>query len=143
MYMFRELKDDSFYLEYKKYERCVLDYCILESTNYIGLDTHKEAVLYFVNNILKNEVRPDYMKAKLISFEELFKLPDNYEKERHEVLNNGYERPYWFLFLSPPYETNYTLNDFNKINNLLFPKGKEDLERYDWNVEWAAYFDDG
>ena len=58
-------------------------------------------------------------------------------------MDNGYKRPYWFLFLDPPHKTNYKIDDFIKINNLLFPKGKDNLEIYDWNVEWSNYFDDG
>ena len=72
----------------------------------------------------------------------MFKLPKNYEKERHN-LGHGYKRPYWFLFLDPPHKTNYKIDDFIKINNILFPKGKDNLEIYDWNVEWSNYFDDG
>ena len=139
--MFKELKDDFFYAEYKKYNRCVLDYFIIKS----NLD-HKDVLLYVMNRIKEEDnyitIDKDKMKYKEISSDELFQLPKNYEKERHN-LDNGYKRPYWFLFLDPPHNTNYKIEDFIKINNILFPKGKDNLEIYDWNVEWSNYFDDG
>ena len=141
--MFKELKNDPFYMEYRNYDRCVLDYSILKSTSYNGLETHKKAVLFFMNNIWKDSIISNNMKAKLINPEDLFKLPDNYKKEKHYLLGNICDRPYWFLFLNPPFQTNYTVNDFIKINNILFPKGKNNLEIYKWNVDWSTYFDDG
>ena len=35
------------------------------------------------------------------------------------------------------------IEDFIRINKLLFPKGQEHLEIYDWSVEWSNFFDDG
>ena len=139
--MFKELINDPFYEEYKKYNRCVLDYFIIKS----NLD-HKSVLLYAMNKI-KNEdnyitIDKNKMKYNIISSNELFQLPIDYEKERYN-LNNGYKRPYWYLFLDPPHNTNYKIEDFIKINNLLFPNGKDHLEIYDWNVEWSNYFDDG
>ena len=139
--MFKELINDPFYIEYKKYDRCVLDYFIIKS----DLD-HKEVLLYVMNKIKDEDdcitIDKNKMKCKEISPIEFFKLPNDYEKERHK-LENGYKRPYWFLFLDPPHSTKYKIEDFIKINNLLFPKGKDYLEIYDWNVEWSNYFEDG
>ena len=141
--MFKELKDDPFYKEYRNYGRCVLDYGLLESQSYEGLKTHKEAVLFFIKAIWKDNIDYSKMKAQLINYKDFFKLPNNYERERHCLNNNDYHRPYWFLFLNPPYGTNYTLDDFIKINNVLFPKGKDNLEIYEWSVDWSSYFIDG
>ena len=139
--MFKELTNDPFYIEYKKYNRCVLDYFIIES----NLD-HKDVLLYAMNKIKEDDsfitIDKDKMIYKKIDSKELFQLPNDYEKERHN-LENGYKRPYWFLFLDPPHKTNYKIYDFIKTNNILFPKGKDNLEIYDWNVEWSNYFDDG
>ncbi len=139
--MFKELMNDPFYIEYKKYNRCVLDYFIIKS----NLD-HKDVILYAMNKIkAENDditINKDKMKYKKISSSEFFQLPKNYEKERYN-LEKGYKRPYWFLFLNPPHNTKYKMEDFIKINNLLFPKGKDYLEIYDWNVEWSNYFEDG
>ena len=139
--MFKEIINDPFFLEYKKYNRCVLDYFIIES----NLD-HKDVLLYAMNKIKEDDdfitIDKDKMLYKEIDPKELFQLPKDYEKERKNI-DNGYKRPYWFLFLDPPHKTNYKIEDFIKINNILFPKGKDNLEIYDWNVEWSNYFDDG
>ena len=139
--MFKELTEDPFYIEYKKYNRCVLDYFIVESN--LG---HKDVLLYAMNKIKEKDdyitIDKDKMKYKEIGSNEFFQLPMYYEKERHN-LDDGYKRPYWYLFLDPPHTTKYTIEDFIKINNLLFPKGKDFLEIYDWNVDWTNYFDDG
>lgn len=139
--MFKELINDPFHIEYRKYSRCVLDYFIIESN--LG---HKEVLLYVMKKISEDDdfitIDKNKMVYKEISSTELFQLPKDYEKERHN-LGHGYKRPYWFLFLDPPHKTNYKIDDFIKINNILFPKGKDNLEIYDWNVEWSNYFDDG
>ncbi len=139
--MFDELIEDTFYKEYKKYNRCVLDYFIIKSDK-----NHQEVLLYAISKIKEQDkdisIEKDKMNCHKMSSSELFQLPQNYEKERCNQ-NNGYKRPYWYLFLDPPHSTNYTLEDFIKLNNILFPKGKEHLEIYDWNVDWSNYFDDG
>ena len=139
--MIKELINDPFFIEYKKYNRCVLDYFIIQS----NLD-HKDVLLYAMNKIKEDDnfitIDKDKMSYKEIESNELFQLPKDYEKESKNI-GNGYKRPYWFLFLDPPHKTNYKIEDFIKINNILFPKGKDNLEIYDWNVEWSNYFDDG
>ena len=139
--MFKELIDDSFFKEYKKYDECVLDYFIIESDT-----NHKEVLLYAMNKIKEEDdfitIDKGKMEYKIISPNVLFQLPKNYEKEKNN-LNNGYKRPYWYLFLDPPTNTHYDVDDFIKINNILFPKGKDNLEIYDWSVNWSNYFDDG
>ena len=139
--MIKELINDPFFIEYKKYNRCVLNYFIIESNL-----NHKDVLLYAMNKIKEDDdfitIDKDKMLYKEIDPKELFQLPKDYEKERKNI-DNGYKRPYWFLFLDPPHKTNYNIEDFIKINNILFPKGKDNLEIYDWNVEWSNYFDDG
>ena len=139
--MFKELINDPFYEEYKKYDRCVLNYFIIESNL-----NHKDVILYAMNKIKDKDdnitIDKDKMNYKEISSSKFFELPKDYEKERCNM-GNGYKRPYWFLFLNPPHSTNYKIEDFIKINNILFPKGKENLEIYEWNVDWSNYFDDG
>ena len=139
--MFEELINDPFFVEYKKYNRCVLDYFIIKSNL-----NHKDVLLYVMNKINNEDnyitIDKDKMEYTKISSTDFFQLPMDYETERYNF-DDGYKRPYWFLFLDPPHTTNYKIDDFIKLNNLLFPKGKGDLEIYDWNVEWSNYFDDG
>ena len=139
--MFKELLNDPFYEEYKKYNRCVLDYFIIESNL-----SHKDVLLYTMNKLKYKDsyitIDKNKMNYKEINSTEFFKLPENYEKEKNN-LYKGYKRPYWYLFLNPPHTTKYNIDDFIKINNILFPKGKNNLEIYDWNVDWSNYFEDG
>lgn len=37
----------------------------------------------------------------------------------------------------------YAIDDFNHLNDLLFQKGKDNLEIYEWSTDWSDYFDDG
>ncbi len=139
--MFKELTSDPFYIEYKKYDRCVLDYFIIES----DLD-HKDVLLYVMNKIIEKDdyitIDKDKMKYKEICSKDFFELPKDYEKERFNIGDES-KRPYWYLFLNPPHTTKYKIEDFTEINNILFPKGKDYLEIYDWTVDWSNYFEDG
>ena len=47
------------------------------------------------------------------------------------------------LSLNPPYTTPYTVEDFRKINHILFPVSQKDLDIYSWNDDFSDYFDDG
>ena len=77
--MYKEELDDPFYKEYEKYNKCVLDYFIIKS----NLD-HKDVLLYAMNKIKEEDnfitIDKERMKYKKISPNELFQLPDNYEK---------------------------------------------------------------
>ncbi len=71
--MFKELINDPFFIEYKKYNRCVLDYFIIES----NLD-HKEVLLYAMNKKKDDDfitIDNDKMSYKEIDSKELFQLP--------------------------------------------------------------------
>ena len=77
----------------------------------------------------------DKMKANKLKPNDFFVLPSkNY---------NGKNKPYWYLFLKPPHGSTYDIDDFNYINNILFPKGYDNLEIYNWSTDWSNYFDDG
>jgi len=53
------------------------------------------------------------------------------------------DNSYYYLFSQPPHENNYGVNDFNKINSILFPNGFDNLEIYEWSTDWSNYFDEG
>ena len=143
--MIKELKDDIFFKDYKKYERCVIDYFILKCDCDIS---HKDIVLYSMKRIkeiydFEISINEKLMKYELIDSKEFFQIPNNYNEDKKNITTKINKRPYWYLFLNPPYETNYTIDDFIKINDILFPKGKDDLEIYDWSVDWSNYFLEG
>lgn len=51
--------------------------------------------------------------------------------------------PYWYAFWETPHTSGYGIDDFIKVNSVLFPKGTEELEVYEWSTDWSNYFDGG
>ena len=102
-----ELKDDIFYKEYKKYDECVLDYCIIKSDlDYNGEKSHKNVVIFAMSkwaNVLKNKItiNLDKMKANKVDTKCFFEI----SKEDKNKNNK-----YWYLFLNPPHGCNYSIN---------------------------------
>ncbi len=155
----KELVDDPVYEVLKSYNNLLLDYIVLGFNNiYQGEQSHKEAVIEAITTFGFREQVGNYyspgpfsmdkakMKCRKITVDEFF-----FEK------SNGYSLPseeidkkdipdkmnYYLAFFDPPYGTDYTIQDFRKINQLLFPVSQEDLEIYEWNDEFSDYFDDG
>ena len=85
--MFKELTDDLFYIEYKKYDRCVLDYFIIESD--LG---HKDVLLYAMNKIKEEDnfitIDKERMKYKKISPNDWNKARPSYYSYRFKYDNN-------------------------------------------------------
>ena len=112
----------------------------------------------------------DKAKAEKISAKYFFSIPDKPWKHNDhgtssydDVYDNG-RIPYWYAFLEPPHwasfwhikikkdsswqeygeyilEREYNLDDFQKINETLFPNGFENLEIYEWTTDWSNIFD--
>ncbi|MBR2812719.1 MAG: hypothetical protein IKD69_15195 [Solobacterium sp.] len=55
----------------------------------------------------------------------------------------GGQIPYWYAFLETPHPSGYGPDDFRKVNSILFPKGTDGLEVYEWTTDWSSYFDEG
>ena len=137
-----ELKDDIFYKEYKKYDECVLDYCIIKmNIEYNHEKSHKKAVIFAMSR-WKDKYDMDItfdikkMNFKRIDANLFFELLSN-ETKKYDT------KPYCELFINPPYGTSYSVKDFKYINNLLFPNGYDNLEIYEWSTNWSNYFDEG
>ena len=135
-----ELTSDPFYKEYEKYPECVLDYSIIKNnSSYKGIETHKEAVILSMEKwkkVLKAEYDLDiiYNKEKM----KAFKI-DSKSFFKEDLNDNSY----YYFFKETPHGTSYNINDFNKINNMLFPYGKDNLQIYEWSTDWSNYFDEG
>ena len=56
---------------------------------------------------------------------------------------NGEQIPYWYAFWEPPHPSGYGPEEFRRVNSVLFPKGTEELEVYEWTTDWSNYFEDG
>ena len=55
----------------------------------------------------------------------------------------GEQIPYWYAFWETVHTSGYGPDDFRKVNSVLFPKGTDELEIYEWTTDWSSYFDDG
>lgn len=132
--------DDVFYSLMAGYPDCVIDYCIVKN-EHITLDrnAHWMALMRACNRLMRSEDGSviwhfDLGRAegKRIAAEALFA-----PIEKNGALN------YRKAFLNPPHGCSYTKKDFELVNTLLFPKGTEELEVYQWTTDWSEYFDEG
>ena len=55
----------------------------------------------------------------------------------------GEQIPYWYAFLEPPQWSDYTPDDFRRVNGALFPEGVDALEVFEWTTDWSNHFDAG
>ena len=153
-----ELINDPFYELIEKYDRCIIDYCLIEDdTPYQGYCSHKDAISF---SMLKLQERYSFQwnqdigkaQAHQIDQAELLHVPQILRTDRvgrrfydctiPDPLK-GEQIPYWYAFLEPPHTSDYEPNDFCKVNLCLFPKGTDGLEIYEWTTDWSDYFDDG
>lgn len=140
----RELTEDVFYEKFKKYDECVLDYCIIKiDMDYNDEKLHKKVVIFAMSKwakTLKDTCNIDItfntkkMRASRLNAKSFFEISTE-DKEK--------SKQYWYLFLNPPHGCNYSIKDFEYINNILFPKGYDELEIFEWSTDWSNYFNDG
>ncbi|MDE6619011.1 MAG: hypothetical protein K2K74_00705 [Lachnospiraceae bacterium] len=156
----KELINDPIYIKLgTEYDELLIDYILLEPDGkYMGEESHKAAVIAAIACLGTRErvgncydrgaftLEPDKMRCEKTDVSDFFFEGNNgwilppeeiYIKESADKMN------YWFAFSSPPYPTPYTVEDFRKINHMLFPVSQRDLEVYSWNDEFSDYFDDG
>lgn len=132
-----ELVDDVFYKEYSNYIDSCVDYFIIKSNNDNSYDNHKR-VLEFI--IKKLDYSYDYNKIKgnIITNEKYFSK---------EFIRYFLEAPFGIpnrkLVGEEVVYNNYSIVDYEYLNTLLFPSGIDDLEIYEWSVDWSDYFDIG
>lgn len=113
----RELKEDSFYkLLSEKYDELLLDYALLSfDEEYRGTVSHKKAVMKAIS-VFNTRVR----------------------------VGNSLKHPQFYVDEDKMYCEDYSIEDFSKLNHLLFPvQFRKDLEIYSWNDNFSNYFDDG
>ena len=132
------IKNDSFYDIYSEYPDSVIDYCLIKNNyNYCGYESHRGVLalacgklFYDVDGELEWQYDLEKAAAKKIDADELF-------------TSENEKMTYRKAFLKPPHTNNYSDANFDKINDALFPDGKEELEIYKWSTDWSEYFDDG
>lgn len=154
-----ELTDHEAYaLLAAKYPDCLLDYVILQyEGDYQGEATHKSAV-EAAFAVLKNRrgignrfdlsltIIPENMVGMPQTMAQLLSLPP---EDGHTSRWNGVSGrtihtpfPYWNAFLNPPYGVPYGVEDFMRINAVLFPFPAY-CQVFRWNDGFSNYFDDG
>lgn len=162
-----ELINDSFYDILNKYDRLVIDYCLMENdAPHDGISSHKEALLYAMRRLKEScqwiTVNGEPTVIEKISAEELLCSTEEPQKENtdgavpyHGKCTDGGRIPYRYAFLEPPHGTGqvrrngsllrdrYGSEDFDTVNNALFPEGTEELEIHEWSTDWSSYFDAG
>lgn len=158
----RELIHDPFYELIEKYDRCIIDYCLIaEDTPYQGKNSHKEVVLFAMCKVMERdndmqsiaEIRHrGEALAHQIDSAELLHVPEILRTDRTgrrfydcglpDPLK-GEQIPYWYAFWETPHISGYGPDEFRKVNAALFPNGTDELEVYEWTTDWSDYFDDG
>lgn len=171
----RELIQDPFYARIEKYNRCILDYCLIQDeTPHQGYRSHKAAVLFAMGKVSERYIEAelkaqlefgepqeeplpwsmDVEKAKAVQIAAAAFLQIPKISSKKSASSEGYgcegtaalgakHIPYWYAFWNTPHGTGYGPQDFGRVNEVLFPKGTEELEVYAWTTDWSNYFDDG
>ncbi|MCR4615372.1 MAG: hypothetical protein K5756_04410 [Clostridiales bacterium] len=132
------IENDPFYAVSANYPDNVIDCCLVKNeAPYRGVDSHWAALMKAALRIIADdwELRLDAGKitASRITPAELFAPIDESSNE----LN------YRKAFMFPPCPHGYTGADFKRLNDVLFPNGKDFLEIFKWSTDWSEYFDDG
>lgn len=155
------ITEDPFFDVLGAYRDAVIDFCLLKiDAPYDGLRSHRAALAAGTRAIFDGEWElrsdPSAIAARKLPPEELFALSD----EIGEKLN------YRTAFRSPPFPNGYTDADFERLNEALFPFGRDGLEAFAWSTysapgsgcgytsgcsgsgciyasSWSDYFDDG
>ena len=138
--------DDAFYRLIAEYPDVVCDYCIINAEDQHakesgvfpcrGAESHRLALECAARDLFEEGSEWSYdisaAKYRKLSGKALFApaAADNWLNYRK-------------AFLCPPHENSYTDKDFDRVNDVLFPGGTDDLEVYRWTTDWSEYFDEG
>ena len=160
MSIMRELLNDPFYELIKKYDRCIIDYCLIEDDAlYQGYRSHKDILQFAMFKMIERYDEPiplNYDLGKALAHQidpaELLHVPEILRTDRvgkrfydcglPDPLK-GEQIPYWYAFWETPHTSGYGPDDFRKVNSVLFPEGTDELEVFEWTTDWSDYFDDG
>ena len=67
----RELINDPFYKLLEKYDRCIIDYCLIEDdTPYQGYRSHKDAVLFAMLKVIERDI-DEQIKMEVSDYKEV------------------------------------------------------------------------
>ena len=148
------IEDDTAHQGYRSHKDAVLFAIIKVIERYI--DNQLKAEIRYCKEV-QDEPFPwklDIGKAKAyqVDSEMLFYTPETLSANRvgqrvyDDKMPNTLKKDqiqYWYLFCETPHTSGYGLDDFHKINSVLFSKGTDNLEVYEWTTDWSNYFDAG
>lgn len=165
----RELLNDPFYEVIGKYDRCIIDYCLIEDdVPHRGKSSHKDAILFAMLKVMERDIDDrgkeaqgepfpwsldmGKAQARQIDSAALLHGPEILRTDRAgqrfydcrlpDPLK-GEQIPYRYAFWETPQPSGYGPDDFRRVNSILFPAGTDELEVYEWTTDWSNYFDDG
>ena len=133
------IENDPFFAVLDAYPRNVIDFCLVRYDRpYDGRSAHLAALLLAADKLLAAcdctlLHTPGKTTARPLSAGELFAPAGDAGKR----LN------YRYAFLLPPCPGGYTDADFERLNDALFPRGRDLLTAFSWPTDWSDYFDDG
>ena len=165
----RELINDPFYELIKQYDRCIIDYCLIEDdTPHQGYRSHKDAVLFAMLKVIERDIDRHCSKvqdepypwnldigkahAHPIDRAELLHIPEILQTDHlgNRIYDcpdpdpdKGEQIPYWYAFWETPHTSGYGPDEFRKVNSVLFPEGTDELEIFEWTTDWSNYFEAG
>ena len=133
-----------------------VDYHILcDEKPFEGLRSHKEALCFVCDTLLHPWVYDiDKAQASPLDPRVFFYCPkivkiDYYGNVSYDAEwipnddNFGTTVPYWYALMEPVHGRKNKPEDFKKANEVLFPKGTDALDIYEWTTDWSDYFDAG
>ncbi|MDO4501900.1 MAG: hypothetical protein Q4D06_01840 [Coriobacteriia bacterium] len=163
----RKLEDERFLRVLERYGCCCVDYLLAaEDDGACGLEAHRRALdlaMAECSARVQGGWSWDVGKAAamLVDPGSILEIPRRFDglPERELMYYDGpYQDdriPYWTAFLEPPHGTEpvviegqivrerYGREDFELVNQALFPQGIDALVAYEWSTGWSDYFDMG
>ena len=141
----KRINDDAFYEYIKQYDPDSeyhlvgeVDYHLLNDDKpYEGIKSHREALRFVFDWLVKQSNCPNIVKTDYygnVSYDANWKPDDE---------NCGTTVPYWYALMEPVHGRRNRPEDFKKVNEILFPKGTDALDIYEWTTDWSDFFDDG
>lgn len=133
------ITDDPFCELIRRYPDLVPEYYLIKNTGLgSGQNAHRKALERACRCLMAGDQESegwnydlDAATAHPLSVRELF-------SEELRPARYTYRQ----AFKDPAYGGEYTDADFAKVNDVLFPRGTEQLEVYAWSTDWSDYFED-
>jgi len=151
-----ELIDDPFYeMRRTDYPYLGLTYVLVSDDDVgPGKESHKRAVIAALEALNRRcgggqdhpyWVKEKKMRCKPCTIEELVRIHDvgwqDLGENEVRSLPIPKEMSYWYAFSEPPYPLPYKEEDFERINEMLFPsQNRGNMEVYRWNDSFSNYY---